>query len=68
MSLPIVKQRYGAGEIEGTLRDVDALDGTLDDEEYALRLGIAREMYFRGLVHGHADVEKIEAVREAFGY
>ncbi|WP_075936411.1 hypothetical protein [Halosegnis longus] len=68
MSLPIVKERYGADELEQSLRDVGVLGDDLSEERYDLRLNVAQELYFRGLVHGRADVEKIESVRAAFGY
>lgn len=60
----IVKERYTSDEISA---DLSALQnaGLLDDD--ALEQ-VAREFYFRGLVHGHADKTKVEAVREDFGY
>ena len=68
MSLPIVKERYGADDLEQSLREVGVLDEDLSEKRYDIRLNVAREMYFRGLIHGHADIEKIETVREDFGY
>jgi len=63
----IVKERYTSEEIAD---DLAALveSGVLDpDAEDALER-VAREFYFRGLVHGHAEEAKVEAVREEFGY
>ena len=60
----IVKERYTSDEIDADLSALRAA-GLVDDD--ALEL-VAREFYFRGLVHGHADEAKVEAVREEFGY
>ena len=63
----IVKDQYTEAEIEQNLEaliDKGVLDPGADDALTA----VAREFYFRGLVHARAEEEKIEAVREEFGY
>ncbi|MFB6126503.1 MAG: hypothetical protein ABEJ79_04290 [Halolamina sp.] len=65
----MVKERYTNADIETDLAAL-AAEGVVDvdpDDRETLRR-VAREFYFRGLVHGHADEAKVEAVREEFGY
>ena len=63
----IVKERYTSDEIAENIEELRE-EGIIDPEEEGTLEMIAREFYFRGLVHGHADEEKIKEVREDFGY
>jgi len=63
----IVKDRYTDAEIRENVRTL-LEEGLLDAEDPEEVATLAREFYFRGLVHGHADEEKVRAVREEFGH
>lgn len=63
----IVKERYTEADIEENIEELIAA-GIIDpDDEESLKQ-VAREFYFRGLVHGHAQEDKVQTVREDFGY
>ena len=59
-----LNERHTSNESDADLSAL-RVAGLVDDD--ALEW-VARELYFRGLVHGHADEIKIEAVRGEFGY
>ena len=63
----IVKERYTSDEIAENIEKLRE-EGIIDPEEEGTLEMVAREFYFRGLVHGHADEKKIQEVREEFGY
>ncbi|MFC7116258.1 hypothetical protein ACFQH2_16690 [Natronoarchaeum sp. GCM10025703] len=63
----IIKERYTSDEIAEDLRDLIDADVLDPDDEDALER-VAREFYFRGLVHGHASEEKVSDIRADFGY
>lgn len=63
----IVKERYTSDEIAKNIEELRE-KGIIDPDEEGTLAMVAREFYFRGLVHGHADEEKIQEVREEFGY
>lgn len=63
----IVKERYTSEEIATDLRALRRA-GLLDPDDEDALARVAREFYFRGLVHGRADEAKLTAVREEFGY
>ncbi len=63
----IIKERYTSDEISETLSELEEAGLTdLDDREAVERL--VKEFYFRGLVHGRAEEDKVQAVREEIGY
>lgn len=63
----IVKERYMSDEIAENIEELRE-EGIIDPEEEDTLEMVAREFYFRGLVHGHAEEEKVKEVREEFGY
>lgn len=63
----IVKERYTSDEIAENIEELRE-EGIIDPEEEGTVEMVAREFYFRGLVHGHAEQEKVQEVREEFGY
>jgi len=65
----IVKDRYTEDEIRENVEaliDEGIVDAEPEDAEAVAK--VAREFYFRGLVHARAEEEKVESVREEFGY
>jgi hypothetical protein len=62
-----VKERYTDAEIRENVRTL-VEEGLVDPGDVDDVATLAREFYFRGLVHGHADEEKVAAVREEFGH
>jgi hypothetical protein len=63
----IVKDEYTEKEIEENIETlVD--EGIINPDDDRSLVRIAREFYFRGLVHARAEEEKVERVRENFGY
>lgn len=63
----IVTERYTDAEISETLADLGAA-GIVDTDDPETLERVAREFYFRGLVHGHADDAKVADVRADFGF
>jgi hypothetical protein len=63
----IVKDRYTEEEIrENIISLIDS--GIIEPGETDEMVKVAREFYYRGLVHARAEEEKVEDVRGDFGY
>jgi ABC-type dipeptide/oligopeptide/nickel transport system ATPase component len=63
----IVKDRYTEEEIrENIISLIDS--GIVEPGEADEIVKVAREFYYRGLVHARAEEEKVEDVRGDFGY
>ncbi len=63
----IIKERYTSEEISQEIEDLDAA-GLVDLDDRAAIDRLVKEFYFRGLVHGRADEQKVTALRDEIGY